>query len=148
MNKFFHVIGAFAMASIIVLSGCTDAMVGPQSEDDAEHRMVKSTHGTAPPYAELSETLEGTDVQGRIGHRWFEIILPPPDTTQAPGSPGPITPTGRIGQRFGDGLPPDTTYQINGNPTPPPQSRIGSRYMPILPPPDSTNSGNPGGNGS
>ncbi len=152
MNKFFHIIGAFAMAAVIVLSGCTDAMVGPQGDDDAEHRIVEADDGAVLQHTDPFHTMAGTDVQGRVSHRWSEPF-PTPDTTQAPpDGPGGFVPPGRVGQRYGDWFPfPDSAVVLGGG-NPPPNSRIGRRYSPFQLPPDSTNNaaqgGNGGGNGS
>ena len=111
MNKLFHIFGALAVAAVIVLSGCTDAMVGSQGEEATEYRAAETTDVAALQHADPFDARAGTEVQGRIGHRFF-AVFPPPDTSQ-----GGLVPIGRIGERFIVPPPPGSGGFTNGGGT-------------------------------
>ncbi len=136
------------MMAVLVLMGCTDAMVGPETTAP-NSRLIKATDNSTLQKENGTETTDNHNTNTRITQRYFEIF-PLPDSLRPPGTPPPPfpPPASRIAQRYAEPFPLPDSLRLPSMPPPPPVSRISNRYKPIpIPPPDSTASGN-GGSGS
>ncbi len=98
-KRWLCVFGAFAMTAIFVLSGCTDAMVGPEADMKNERYAETADRATLYPVKPLDE-VDSHGVRGRLVIRFMQSPLennfPPPDSSEADDDSTETAPMGRL----------------------------------------------------
>ena len=124
-QRWLCVFGAFVMM-VVVLSGCTDAMVGPADADATDDRIVETAAEATLQHAEPLEAGDSHGVRGRLAVRFSmpppPESLPPPDSLQAPDSSG-TAPMGRL--RLPYAMPPPLSLPPDSSSTPPDSTGTG-----------------------
>lgn len=114
-KRSLKVFSAFVMATVFVVTGCTDAMIGPDVETN-DDRVVETADAAMLQHAEPLEAIDSEDIRGRLAIRFWVPDLPGsvplPDSLQAPDSSS-APPMGRLRLPYGLlpplSLPPDSS---------------------------------------